>query len=653
MVAPAALPAIGTVTGLLTMVTTTLPKLNLQRHSFFKFRRLLRGLQRDVDLCEVLFREWDKTWSMGQFHVASTAPDVGTIVSAQATENDYSNPVYQFLWGEQYNNIRDARLDVKKALDRVDLHLKRAMDDPDRDDPEWRQYAALHRKSVFKRACFAFISEESLRQEIAHLRGALQNLQDLSELRMKAVRGLNPNAADISPTDAHCLQRLLEFSQGLHENLRKLQRASWALELRPPAASQDVETLQNETILRIVFTYKLGSLPKRVEFQYTLGTSIAPLTWSNLGVSGTSWRRNNPKDAHLKCADMQPHVKRTRPFRSLFREQFFAKKKVRKSWESDQAYLLLSLANWALLLWDSEWMTDLCCSGLRFAKLEDRKKGLPGKGPCLHSLTIHSRQGFEHRPPPQRRSTARPEVNSHQERLSLPPTRQPQRRSTYLRPPEQPSRSQAQSQQARRSLQAPPSQPRRQPSQAQRDSPSQQSSSQQSSSRTQRSTPSQLPARPLRRVSAEPQLGQQAERSSQREVQQPQRSAINHQRAEANGQQTSGPSPAHAPTPTHVPASQPQRPQHIEECECSHRGPKLKHLGLTFAEIICAVPIRESRSQSRADLPVYEVWGGDEQGNGNWSSINTLELLESVYDQSKSRQIQDAINHCLTAEVLR
>jgi len=367
MEVPVAFGAVSFASTAFGLITSNLSNLNSLRHSFVKFRRRVQSLRRNVELCEAQLLDWDKTWNY----------------------NNYSDNVYRFLWGDLYDKINKAREDVKRDVDALILHIERVLDNPDRRDPAWRRHFALHRKPILRRFVFALLSEASLTKEISQLRDDLNGLKDLSDQRIKSIRGPKPSAANIGSEVAMRLGNLGQFGQDLFQKLRPLATTSeWALELRPPEGGGDAEKWQTETVLRVWFTFVVGGPQggdsRRVYLQYELKARTMPDGWVSRVVDPDN---NHHPPGNPKVASGRPHVQKTKPFRALFKGQFFDNRRVRKQWESDQAHLLLSLTNWAILLWASDWTTNLCCSGIRFVKAK-AEAGAINEGPCLHSLTI-------------------------------------------------------------------------------------------------------------------------------------------------------------------------------------------------------------------------------------------------------------------------
>jgi len=456
-------------------LTSGFSSLNSLSHSVVSFDKRVRALQRDIALCNAQLLEWETTWSYDQC----------------------SDDVRRFLWADLYEDISQARVDVRTDVDNLKLHLDRVQNKADRADPAWRKAIAVHRKQVLRQLVYALASESSLTKEIGELKAKIQVLKDLSDQRMNSIRGQKQSAANLGEHEMLRLGNLCKFGIHLFEKLRPLAATSeWALEMRPPGRGCNAEIWDTETALRVWFNFVVngaqGGDLRRVELEYELATKMIPVDWENRVIDPGG---NIQPDHNPSVASVIPHVQKTRSFRTLFKEKFFERVEVRKKWQSDQAHLLLSLCNWAILLWASDWTTDLCCSGIRFVKIQ----APANNDPCLHYFMI----------PPNHVSLAQ--------------------QAQQAQPPQQ---------------------------------------------------------------------------------------------------------------------NQPQEQQAQNE-ECYHLGPKLKNIGLTLAEAICAIPFRQSRT-----IPGhYEKWGSViPDGVPGWLPISRSELDSLVYKKSNnSDDACGAVRFCLTA----
>ncbi|RKK81372.1 hypothetical protein BFJ71_g15607 [Fusarium oxysporum] len=351
------------------LLTTSVSNLNALRHNVGKFRRRVETLQRTVETCEAVLLAWNNAWNY----------------------NNYSQDVYRFLWGQHYDAITNARAAVDRDARDLQNHIESVLGTTS-SNPRWKRIFALHRTEILRRLAYALCSDASLSREITQLKDNLGNLQILSDLRLKSLSGTRLITPITAPL-ATRLGNLVEFGRDLFQNLRQMGMASdWALELRPPQKDWDAEAWRDMKFLQVWLMFIDGSPQdgqwRRVTLRYALGDRTSPDDWA-FWVVNPGDNANPPGQVfNPTVSDDRLHAPKTVPFRTLFKQGFFDSRPVYKAWEADQAHLLLSLSNWAILLWKSDWTTNICCSGIRFVRVGTDAEAARVKGPCLHSLTI-------------------------------------------------------------------------------------------------------------------------------------------------------------------------------------------------------------------------------------------------------------------------
>ncbi|KAH8755517.1 hypothetical protein BGZ57DRAFT_958057 [Hyaloscypha finlandica] len=362
---------------ILTFVTTGLGSLNSLRHVFAQFRREMERLQLAFAVHEEELKAWDTAWNF----------------------NNFPDDVYRFLWGQRYDDIRTARAAVERNLNGLNAHMLRVLDIK-HDDPEWRRNLALHRKKILGRFTYALFSRDSLTKKFTRIEDSIKSLQTLSQQRLNLISGPKLGTNTIDPRVATRLGNLHQFGKDLFYQLRLLPLTSeWGLELRPPETGSDIERWQTQRVFRVWFSFRVDGPQdpgwRRIILQYSLWAQSSPPDWSNRVVNNDL--HPSPQEFNPTVSKSPPHAQKTRPFRTLFKQQFFQTRWDLKQWQADQAHLLLSLSNWTALLWTSDWTTNLCCSGIRFVRVEAEAGAASDQCHCFHSLTIQ--QGHERQVP--------------------------------------------------------------------------------------------------------------------------------------------------------------------------------------------------------------------------------------------------------------
>ncbi|KAJ4312572.1 hypothetical protein N0V84_009855 [Fusarium piperis] len=367
---------IGTTLGVLGLCASTLSGLNNRKQSLINFGKCLRVWIATLKRFQSDLTQWDMSWKY-------------------ETANAYQNTVYQRLWKDSFDDIVARRRDLTEHAAMLDQYVRSFLDIQEGELEEAWRSQPYARRLVGKRLRFAAFSEQTLRDKINLLEEDIRNLQHLCDRRMEDFKGEHPGAS-ISEKAAGRLVALSEFGRNVWALRRKMAAYSgWTLELWPSgwSGSTDLSDWQTFTQIQLWLSFHVrveedrGHLQDhRVLLKYALEKHPNPTSWDNL-------LANRDQDVGNREGNPEVHrqellARKTESFRDLFaRRRFFADPGVYKRWEGDLVDLLLSLANWSALLWDTNWTTNLCSSGIRFVQ-GDVSGGPSIPSPCLHTLSL-------------------------------------------------------------------------------------------------------------------------------------------------------------------------------------------------------------------------------------------------------------------------
>ncbi|KAF1952012.1 hypothetical protein CC80DRAFT_538495 [Byssothecium circinans] len=167
---------------------------------------------------------------------------------------------------------------------------------------------------------------------------------------------------------------------------------NWALGLRAPGFGRDVASWRKVSGVNIELRFT------KEQFHYNLRVPYQkedPQTHASEGKISEflSNHMTNPDNATLSTSGIQltvrnPRTFRTRPIGSLFKSQpelFRETSESRRRWEFDRMGLVLGALNWAILLWNTSWLSDLCCDGLQI------EKDMDALDRCMQTFTVTER----------------------------------------------------------------------------------------------------------------------------------------------------------------------------------------------------------------------------------------------------------------------
>ncbi|KAG7290289.1 hypothetical protein NEMBOFW57_000288 [Staphylotrichum longicolle] len=378
------LPAIGVGIGganLLSNSFATVAKLNSVRHSTLDFKRRVAALRRRIETCEARHLDWTKKWRYDD-------------------DGRYPEAIYRELWGSEYGTIHRTWMAAQADLRHLNRHIQSVLDEK-RENPAWREHLAVHRVRLLRNIAFALASEASLEDEICRLEATLKSLDEASERQLRIVASSVSDLA-VAPEVMMRLGNLRLFGEQLGPRLSELPSTSaWSLELCHPDIGGNAEGWNTLSSLQVWLSYVFDDGPRRrIKLRYSLVDGPSPNAWAihvtdNIDDTSQATVTYNPA-----VSQNYPIARQTEAFSSLFMRRAFESRIAAAAWEADKAYLVLSLVNWSLLLWTSDWTAAWCCSGLRFVRAEaspevvgKKELFLPSFSRCVRQ---HQRQHQHH-----------------------------------------------------------------------------------------------------------------------------------------------------------------------------------------------------------------------------------------------------------------
>lgn len=367
--------------------------LNATYHDVVEFRERIAEARSEMDARTAEFEEWKEIWKYDSpkrnlYAPLHLGPPDNRAPAEQQGPADNQTPagnqhpeIYQFLWSDQYSRIYDAVILVEGSMTRINEHIERIVNEK-KNTPAWRHYLNVPRARYIRNLTYALFSNSALQAEIARLRGSINRLKDISETRLRVMQG---NDADLklTGTDAFQLANLEYFGRKIAQELRDALPAesAWSLELCHPDIGGSATKWQGLTSVQLWLSYSIpvvgqhDTARQRIILEYSLVDDPNPPPWASALPGGANSARNPPGNPHRGLVH-NPRLTEnwhgtgnlTVPFSNLFRTWHGNGDFQAELWARDQAYLVLSLANWSLLLWTSDWTARWCSSGLHFVR---------------------------------------------------------------------------------------------------------------------------------------------------------------------------------------------------------------------------------------------------------------------------------------------
>ncbi|KAJ6438952.1 litaf-like zinc ribbon domain-containing [Purpureocillium lavendulum] len=107
---------------------------------------------------------------------------------------------------------------------------------------------------------------------------------------------------------------------------------------------------------------------------------------------------NHSQATNPEALDDQPLVNCTLSFRTLFAKGFFEERVAYNEWQGDQASMLPSLCNCAIILRLSDWTANICCTAIRYMTLSPGPHDDGAERLRLHALRIHGQANSQGQP---------------------------------------------------------------------------------------------------------------------------------------------------------------------------------------------------------------------------------------------------------------
>lgn len=341
---------------------------------------------------------------------------------------------WNIYWRSKSNAVKydaifqSTRKDIEDLHDLIDGEIQAALKDQN-EQKAWRRMTKRLSRGRFRTpreeektvdfshsVGFVLFKKNVIDGWLTRLESAIETIEKLSESefanRTGEHFGSSPKRAQIQET-----RELETFVQGLSQLAQRLydEKAAttsgqarrtygWALGLRPPVISVEHWKLMNQVPIEIRFS-ALQSSEDRKHFHLDLPfhkdnekTHLSCEQIRHLVGSGTTPEAlTGTATAIARLCSQAPQAQRTRPVGSLL--QYAPNVFLDAAWHVDRARMIHGLSHWALLLWDTSWMKELCCHGLQFEKGAEDAKSMsqlfyvdecPEDGVCHHSSRLRN-----------------------------------------------------------------------------------------------------------------------------------------------------------------------------------------------------------------------------------------------------------------------
>ncbi|KAJ4993518.1 hypothetical protein SVAN01_01066 [Stagonosporopsis vannaccii] len=330
--------------------------------------------------------------------------------------------------GEHEKMLQRTRQDIETLQVSIRDEIRRAITDK-KEQKAWRRMTKTLSMGQFRSpksdektvdfshsVGFVLFKKNVIDGWLTRLESAIETIEKLSEnvFSKKTIDhfGSNPTRAQIQETKEleGFVQDLCQLAQRLHDETAAatFERASnmygWALGLRPPTISVEHWKYMAKVPIEIRFSalQPAGDV-KHLQLDVTFHkdddkTHLSSEQIRDIVEAGASPdTTTSAGTTTAKLSFSPPQAKRTRPMGDLLK--YSPKLFLDAAWYRDRAKMISAISHWALLLWDTNWMKQLCCHGLRFEKGMDERKSIdqlfyvdecPEHGVCHHSSRLRN-----------------------------------------------------------------------------------------------------------------------------------------------------------------------------------------------------------------------------------------------------------------------
>ncbi|KAF5982453.1 hypothetical protein FBULB1_4301 [Fusarium bulbicola] len=357
---------IGLATGLLSFVASTVENIDKRIRDYQQCRSRLIHYRHEVELAQCYYRVWLRIWCDG--------------------DKLYPEETYEYFWGEggyaaiceRLDNVRDCSLSVQSLLRFTlaeqgldSLLLKGSINKPKLVLSTGRTASGGERSVDWKKkVCFALYENTRLKNAVEQLKDSVQNLSSYSaaifwELQDQTNLSKEPDSELIDQLSM-LKTRVEEWSEFMEKVYLKQANGegSWAMTLRLPDGEGSPKSLISDSDIKVDFVVERKVLKTQTFVE-------EGVVW--YPEEPNTGRYCSPSTASLEvpgCYNQGPILEyRPVPFRHIL-------ERISQSCiQMDDGPLhatrlercrgALGLANWAVLLWNTSWSSNICTCSIR------------------------------------------------------------------------------------------------------------------------------------------------------------------------------------------------------------------------------------------------------------------------------------------------
>ncbi|RBA22421.1 hypothetical protein FPRO05_00768 [Fusarium proliferatum] len=357
---------IGLTTGLLSFVASTVENIDKRIKDYQQCRSRLIHHRHEVELTQCYYRVWLRIWCDG--------------------DKLYPEDTYKYFWGEsgyaaiceRLDIVRDCSLEVQSLL-HISL-TEQGFDSSllNGSINKWKPTTSTGRTTSGgeghvdwrKKICFAIYENTRLKNAVEQLKDSVQHLSSYSaaifwELQDQTNLTKEPDSELIEQLSI-LKRRVEDWSEFMEKVFLKQANgeASWAVTLRLPDGRGSPKSLISDSDIKVDFVVERKVLKTHTFVsEDAVWYPEAPNTWEYCSPSTVS--SGAPGDY-----DLVPELEyRPVPFRHILER--VSQSCIQQHDQSLRATRLercrgaLGLANWAVLLWNTSWSSNICTCSIR------------------------------------------------------------------------------------------------------------------------------------------------------------------------------------------------------------------------------------------------------------------------------------------------
>jgi len=298
----------------------------------------------------------------------------------------FCNDRYADIWGEHYPHLQSCRLNIKSLCEELKTEIEALVEGIE-------LYTDESLRELIKSARFTLFVKGKLREKLTFLHERVEQLTAFSQ--SAEMRHVGDSAEEQTMETERGWRwgmfhdTICQYANALNVGAWELcEECSWSLEMTTPDDyGPDISEWDSTANVNFDFNVLHGAGHDKVGFsRFRIHYNSA---WSRKRfkyISSLPQRALAGNIPDGQYQNLEPIHLRSYPLRTLLKMGIFSNATTYKAWEKDRMALMVGMANWTMLLWQSNWTRYICTCGIRFSEIRLQSQAMVRR----HALTEES-----------------------------------------------------------------------------------------------------------------------------------------------------------------------------------------------------------------------------------------------------------------------